>query len=309
MFSMFLRGVPASSGAAAAACRRRIGGAAEDPVRVAIIGCGKMAEALADGLQSSFAHLDLHAFDIHEKRTALFNKQFDATVHASPEECVVGADAILLATKPQQFQALGAKLRGRIDKKSIVLSILAGTKIGTLVHTLEHQRVVRSMPNTPAAVKQGITVWIPTTQLTPGDIALTSKVLRAFGEEVMVEEERYLDVATAVSGSGPAYILLMMEAMVDTGVHMGFPREIATKIVLQTFRGTAIYAGGQVQQLGRASSATPTSLRADITSPGGTTASALYALKHGRFETTIADGLWAAYNRSVELGGEKRQLK
>jgi pyrroline-5-carboxylate reductase len=145
--------------------------------------------------------------------------------------------------------------------------------------------------------------------MTPDDRALASKVLRAFGEEVMVDEERYLDVATAVSGSGPAYILLMMEAMIDTGVHMGFPREVATKIVLQTFRGTAVYAGSQVQQLGRASNATPTSLRADITSPGGTTASALYQLKQGRFETTVADGLWAAYNRSVELGGGKRQEK
>jgi pyrroline-5-carboxylate reductase len=268
-----------------------------------------MAEALADGLQSAFAYLDLHAYDVHEKRKILFEKQFDATPHGSPEECIVGADVILLATKPQNFQSLGAQLKGRIDERSIVLSILAGTKIDTLVETLGHSRVVRSMPNTPAAVQEGVTVWTATETMTPDDRALASKVLRAFGEEVMVDEERYLDVATAVSGSGPAYILLMMEAMIDTGVHMGFPREVATKIVLQTFRGTAVYAGSQVQQLGRASNATPTSLRADITSPGGTTASALYQLKQGRFETTVADGLWAAYNRSVELGGGKRQEK
>ena len=262
-----------------------------------------MAEALADGLKSTIAELDMHAYDIHDQRAQLFNKQFDATVHASPEKCVSDTDVILLATKPQNFDALGAQLKGHISERTVVLSILAGTKLGTLCDTLGHDRVVRSMPNTPAAVKQGITIWIGSDSLTPVDRDLASMVLRAFGEEVMVNEERFLDVATAVSGSGPAYVLLLMESMIDSAVHMGFPRDVATKIVLQTVRGTSIYAGSQVHQLGRASSATPTSLRANITSPGGTTASALYELKKGGFETTVSNGLWAAYRRSVELGG------
>jgi len=268
-----------------------------------MVGCGKMAEALADGLQTTFPKLEVHAFDLNESRTELFRSRFGAVVHSSAGEAVRGADLLLLACKPQNIEAVGKELAGSIDESTIVLSILAGTPLRTLSSNLGVTRAVRSMPNTPAAVKEGITVWMGTPELSEGDRQLVAKVLGAFGEEVMVDDEKYLDMATAISGSGPAYVLLLMESMVDAGVHFGFPRAVATKLVQQTVKGTAIYA--MSPEVGQANA---TSLRGDITSPGGTTASALYELEKGGFRTTVSDGLWAAYRRSLELGGNNSNV-
>ena len=278
-------------------------------VRIAMVGCGKMAEALADGLQTTFPKVEVHAFDLNESRTELFRSRFGAVVHSSASEAVRGADLLLLACKPQNIEAVGKELAGSIDESTVVLSILAGTPLRTLSSNLNVTRTVRSMPNTPAAVKEGITVWMGTPELSESDRQLVAKVLGAFGEEVMVDDEKYLDMATAISGSGPAYVhtawskvpslqahhrsrgppacaglipltarggrsplgcqreaagrrsgacphsadcgasahlpsqvLLLMESMVDAGVHFGFPRAVATKLVQQTVKGTAIYA-------------------------------------------------------------------
>ena len=270
----------------------------EGTVRIAMVGCGKMAEALADGLQTTFSKLELHAYDLNEGRTDLFRSRFGAVTHGTSGEAVKGADLLLLGCKPQNIEAVGRDLAGSVGESTIVLSILAGTPLSVLSSSLGAERIVRSMPNTPAAVKEGITVWMGTPGLSSADRALVGKVLRAFGEEVMVEDEKYLDMATAISGSGPAYVLLLMESMIDAGVHFGFPRAVATKLVQQTVKGTATYA--MSSEVGQANA---TSLRADITSPGGTTASALYSLEKGGFRTTVSDGLWAAYRRSLELGG------
>ena len=257
-----------------------------------------MAEALVAGLRPRLPHLRLHVFDVSEKRTRIFAQRFDATSHDCVKSCIDGADAIVLATKPQNLGSLAPQLRDRIDEKSLVISILAGTTIDTLKVALGHARVVRSIPNICAAVHQGMTVWSSAETTSEVDRGLAATILSAFGEELRVNDEKYLDIATSLSGSGPAYILLMMEAMIDTSVHMGLPRELATKITSHAIHGTAVYAKTGLE--GCAMSVA--SLRADITSPGGTTASALYKLKEGRFETTLADGMWAAYKRSVDLG-------
>lgn len=266
-----------------------------------MVGCGKMAEALADGLQTTFPMLELAVHDINTPRAKLFESRFGAVVHDDPRNAVEGADLVLLACKPQNISEVGTALLGSIGDNAIVVSILAGTPLGVLSDKLGARRIVRSMPNTPAAVKQGITVWMGTSELSDNDNELVSKVLGAFGEEHMVEDERYLDMATALSGSGPAYVLLLMESMIDTGVHLGFPRAVATKLVVQTVRGTAEYAGSDSME---GFSAAASSLRGDITSPGGTTASAVYELEKGGFRTTVSDGVWAAYRRSLELGDQ-----
>ena len=170
-----------------------------------MVGCGKMAEALADGLQTTFPKLELHAFDLNESRADLFRSRFGAVVHSSASEAVRDVDLLLLACKPQNIEAVGWELTGSIDQSTIVLSILAGTPLRALSSNLGVTRTVRSMPNTPAAVKEGITVWMGTPELSEADRELVAKVLGAFGEEVMVDDEKYLDMATAISGSGPAY--------------------------------------------------------------------------------------------------------
>ena len=126
------------------------------------------------------------------------------------------------------------------------------------------------------------------------------KLLLCLGEEIDVPEEHFIDMATALSGSGPAYVLLVLEAMIDSGVHMGFPRYMAEKIVYQTVKGTCLY--------GMSSQKHPSILKNDITSPGGTTAAALYNLERGKFRTVLSDAIWAAYRRALELGGENSDV-
>jgi len=264
------------------------------PLKVSFIGAGKMAEAIATGLKAQ-GDVHLNVFDINKSRLALFQKEFDATIFKKASESVVGADLVVIACKPQNIETVGKALCGSIGDKTIVVSILAGTTLEKLGESLGTNKLVRTMPNTPATVLEGTTVWCCGDGISARDKDLVSKGLSAFGLEVEVLEEKYLDMATAISGSGPAYVLLLMESMIETGVHMGFPRETAAKLVQQTVRGTAIYA--------MKSDANSASMRADITSPGGTTASGLYSLERGGFRTVVADGLWASYRRSLELGG------
>lgn len=275
---------------------RRLSGGEKLKVRLSVIGAGKMAEAMANGLMTKDFPRDvsLHVFDPNTARADFFNTKFGAVIHPDVKSCLADADIVLLACKPQNVKKVGESMCGHIGPKTVVLSILAGTTLSLLKEHLGSSKLVRSMPNTPAAVQEGVTVWTATDNLTPETLAVCGDMLGAFGDQHFVEDEKYLDMATALSGSGPAYVLLLMESMIECGVHFGFPRALATKLTHQTIKGTAVYA--------MSSEENSASMRADITSPGGTTAAALYSLERGRFRTVVADGLWSAYRRSLELG-------
>ena len=153
------------------------------------------------------------------------------------------------------------------------------------------------MPNTPAQIGEGITVWCSSSEVDETQKNITQEILGAFGQEIFVEEEEYLDKATALSGTGPAYVYLFMEAMVDAGVHLGFSRRIAEKLVTETLRGSVDYYdknGLESRHLA--------SMRNQVTSPGGTSAEAIYYLEKAGFRTAISRAVWAAYQRSRELG-------
>jgi pyrroline-5-carboxylate reductase len=162
---------------------------------------------------------------------------------------------------------------------------------------LKHKAVVRSMPNTPGQIGEGITVWAASREVTEAQQKTARSILSALGDEVYVEDEAYLDMATALSGSGPAYVFLFTEALIDAGVHMGFPRRIAEQLVLQTIKGSASFYQSAARH--------PATLRNQVTSPGGTSAEALYYLEKAGFRTAISRAVWAAYQRSLELGKEK----
>jgi pyrroline-5-carboxylate reductase len=187
-------------------------------------------------------------------------------------------------------------LRGAIKPTALVLSIIAGATIDKISHGLGHNLVVRSMPNTPAQIGEGITVWTASRQVRDDQREMARQILQALGEEIFVEEENYMDMATALSGTGPAYVFLFMEAMVDAGVHLGFPRRIAEQLVAQTVRGSVDFyrTHEDLVHLAR--------LRNQVTSPGGTSAAALYYLEKAGFRTAISRAIWAAYERSRELG-------
>jgi pyrroline-5-carboxylate reductase len=267
-------------------------------LNLAFIGAGQMAEALIGGVlrRELVVSEQIIATGPREERRRHLHEKWHIHVIDDNRAAVRTADIVVLTCKPQTFTKIIPELRGAIRPQALVISILAGTPVARLVEGLDHAAVVRSMPNTPAQISEGITVWMATPAVSETQRDQARLLLSALGEEVLVDEERYLDMATALSGTGPAYFFLLMEALVDAGVHMGFPRWVSEKLVNQTMLGSVRYA--------MRSGKHPAELRNAVTSPGGTTAAALYEAEKGGLRTVLADSVWAAYRRSVELGNK-----
>ena len=266
--------------------------------KIAVIGPGMMAEAMIAGLlRKKLADpKNLIASGPRAERGEELNKKYAIQSTTDNSSAVQDADVVVLSVKPQRLTEVMKGLKG-IRPDALVLSIIAGATIKKLGAGLKHKAIVRSMPNTPGQIGEGITVWCASKEVTEEQQAMTRDILGALGEEVFVEDESYLDMATALSGSGPAYVFLFTEALIDAGVHMGFPRRIAEQLVLQTIKGSASFYEGASRH--------PATLRNQVTSPGGTSAEALYYLEKAGFRTAISRAVWAAYQRSLELGKEK----
>lgn len=269
---------------------------------IAFIGPGVMAEAMIAGLirQDMSKPANLIAAGPGTSRLAALKEKYGIRVEADNAAAARQADVVVLSVKPQRLAKVLAGLKGSIRPEALVLSIVAGASIDKISSALAHPCVVRSMPNTPAQIGEGITVWTASNGAAEKDRQIARQVLTALGEEVFMEEETYLDMATALSGTGPAYVFLFMEAMIDAGVHLGFPRRVAEQLVTQTVRGSVDFYMKQQDSLHVAG------LRNQVTSPGGTSAEALYYLEKAGFRTAISRAIWAAYERSQELGKEKR---
>lgn len=271
--------------------------------KIGVIGSGVMAEAMIKGLlREGVTSPDMiTASGPREERGKTLADKYSVKVTTDNREAVGNADVVILSVKPQMMSSVLAELKGNIPEDALVLSIVAGATIEKIESGLKHRGVVRSMPNTPAQVGEGITVWTDSSTVSDEQRALARTILAAFGEELYVENEDFLDMATAVSGTGPAYIFLFMEAMVDAAVHLGFPRYMAEKLVLQTMRGSTEYVRETPDHLAR--------LKNQVTSPGGTSAEALYYLERAGFRTAISRAIWAAYQRSISLGEEQVKKK
>ncbi len=265
-------------------------------VNLAFIGAGAMGSAMIGGLVSrrGVEPGQLTASDRHDERLDEVRNQFGVRTTHENRAAAAGAQVVVLSVKPQVLPGVLRELRGHIDPNALVLSIVAGATIETMANGVDHRAIVRTMPNTPAQVGEGMTVWCATEEVSEAQRAQASAIVGALGKQWFVEDEAFLDMATAISGSGPAYVFLMMEALIDAAVHLGFSRDAARELVLQTIRGSAIYAQQQPVH--------PAELRNRVTSPGGTSAEALYQLEKGNFRTVMSKAVVAAYNRSVELG-------
>lgn len=266
--------------------------------KIAFIGPGVMAEAMIAGLlHKKLADAkNITASGPREERGVELNKKYGIKVSTDNSDAIHDADVVVLSVKPQRLTEVMKGLKG-IRSDALVLSIIAGATLKKIGSGLKHKAIVRSMPNTPGQIGEGITVWTASKEVTEEQQAMTRDILGALGDEVFVEDESYLDMATALSGSGPAYVFLFTEALIDAGVHMGFPRRIAEQLVLQTIKGSASFYEGASRH--------PATLRNQVTSPGGTSAEALYYLEKAGFRTAISRAVWAAYQRSLELGKEK----
>lgn len=267
-------------------------------LNVAFVGAGAMASAMIGGL---LARHDVQAggivaSDRHRERLDAVGGQFGVRTTLDNREAALNAQVIVLSVKPQVLPGVLAELRGAgaIDAAALVVSIVAGATIASISTGLGHRAIVRTMPNTPAQVGEGMTVWTATPEVSEVQREQAGAIVAALGRQLFVEEEKFLDMATAISGSGPAYVFLMMEALIDAAVHLGFSRDAAREMVVQTIRGSAIYAEHQPVH--------PAELRNRVTSPGGTSADALYQLEKGGFRTVMSDAVLAAYERSVALG-------
>jgi pyrroline-5-carboxylate reductase len=263
---------------------------------LAFIGSGTMAEAMIKGLlRQKLIDADrLMAAGPREERGRELAERYGVKWTVDNRDAARERDVVVLSVKPQVMAGVLTELRGALRSHALVLSIAAGVPIRMIADSLAHAAVVRAMPNTPAQIGEGITVWTATDQVTAEQLQQTEAVLGALGEVVYVEHENNLDMATALSGTGPAYVLLFMEAMIDAGVHLGFSRRIAQQLVLQTMKGTVEYA--------RQSPRHPATLRNEVTSPGGTSAEAIYHLEKGGLRTVLSRSIWAAYQRSLQLG-------
>ncbi len=263
---------------------------------VAFIGSGIMGEAMIRGLilRNIVAPEQIYAADPLPARLDDLKQRYGIHVTSHNAEAAEAGQVIVLSTKPQNLGEVMPGIRGHLRRQDLLLSILAGTPIRKLADGVAHASVVRAMPNTPAQIGQGMTVWTATPEVSAEQRAQAQAILGALGMELYVSEESYLDMATALSGTGPAYIFIFMEALVDAGVHLGFSRRVAEQLVFQTMRGSLEYAAQSGKHVAE--------LRNQVTSPGGTTAAALYHLEKGGLRTVLSRAIWAAYQRSVELG-------
>jgi pyrroline-5-carboxylate reductase len=243
----------------------------------------------------------LSASDPKKERVQVLHEKYGVQPFTDNTRAVEHAEVVVLSVKPQRLTNVLNGLKGVIPPTAVVLSIVAGATIEKISRGLGHTAVVRSMPNTPAQIGEGITVWIASPAVNEAQKETARTILGAFGEEIDVDDENYLDMATALSGTGPAYVFIFMEAMIDAGVHMGFSRSVSEQLVVQTLRGSVDY----YQAINRKDSVHVAALRNQVTSPGGTSAEALYYLEKAGFRTALSRAIWAAYQRSLELGREK----
>ena len=270
-------------------------------LKIAFIGSGAMAGAMIVGLlREKLAEPEnLFAADPRVDRGLELRDEYGVQPFTDNVTAVKDADIVVLSIKPQRLGAVLDELKGHIRDDALVMSIIAGATLQKIGQGLKHKKLIRTMPNTPAMIGEGITVWVASDAVSDEQKQQARTILSALGEEVFVEDEYYLDMATALSGTGPAYVYMFMEAMIDAGVHMGFPRRISEKLVVQTMRGSVnFYDRNDVHVA---------ALRNQVTSSGGTSAEALYYLEKAGVRTAISLAIWAAYQRSLELGREEKE--
>jgi len=263
---------------------------------LAFIGCGVMAEVIIAGLlrQKLVGAEQLAGSHPRKARREEMHVKYGVEMFESNREAVAEASIIVLAVKPQRLHVVLEELRGALVKEQLVVSIVTGAKIETISEQLLHASVVRTMPNTPAQIGEGMTAWTPSSEVNEEQEQQVCAMLDALGKSVRLENERQIDMATALSATGPTYIYLMMEALIDAGVHMGFSRHIAQDLVHQMILGAVLFA--------RESHKHPAELRNMVTSPGGTSAEAIYQMEKGSLRTVLSKAVWAAYQRAESLG-------
>ncbi|HEY8135518.1 MAG TPA: pyrroline-5-carboxylate reductase [Candidatus Limnocylindrales bacterium] len=263
---------------------------------IATVGSGVMAEAMIAGLLRGKQVAPNRIIATHpraDRRRELISSYGISTVEDNAS-AVDKADVVVLAIKPQMLARVGREIAPALKRGKLVISIIAGATTTALENALGHDQIVRSMPNTPAQLGRGMTVWYATPRVTKTQRDQARVLLGSLGVQLEVDDEKLVAMATAVSGTGPTYVFLVMEALIDAAVHLGFPRHVAHDLVIETLEGSTLFA--------KSSGMHPAQLRNMVTSPGGTSAAALHELESGRLRTVLSEAVWAAFRRTEELG-------
>lgn len=273
-------------------------------LHLTFIGCGVMAESIIAGLlrknlvkakQITASHpRENRRKELTEKyKIRLFEDNAEAVESVKPHE----NSAVFLCVKPQRIKGILDELKGVVAPAQLVSSIIAGARIEKISDALGNEKIVRIMPNTPSQIGAGMTVWTCTEEVSETERAQVKSLLSALGKELHVETENMIDMATSLSATGPTYIFMVMEALTDAGVHLGFSREVAKELVQETMLGSVLFAMESHKH--------PAELRNMVTSPGGTSADAIYQMEKGGLRTVLSKAVYAAYLRAVALGEKK----
>lgn len=265
-------------------------------MNISFVGGGVMAEAIIGGILDAniASHGNIRVGEPSEKRQAHLANTYGLAIHSRNQEVVDNADIIILSVKPQSLSEVMADIKPALKGNQAVLSIVAGAKTETLSTGLDHASIIRVMPNTPAQIGAGMTVWTALPAVPKDTITTSRNILSTLGEELFVQDEKLIDMATALSASGPAYVFLFIETLIDAGVYLGLHRDVSRQLVLQTVQGSTKL----VNQSGKH----PAELKDMVSSPGGGTVEALMALEQAGFRGAILEGVTAAYEKYRTLG-------
>lgn len=273
-------------------------------LHLTFIGCGVMAESIVAGLlrKNLVKAKQITASHPRQSRRAELSEKYKIRVFEKNTEAVESVksfdnSSVFLCVKPQRIKGILDELKGFVAPNQMVLSIVAGARIETISDALGNEKIVRTMPNTPSQIGAGMTAWTCTETVSEDERAQVKSLLSALGKELFVENENMIDMATSLSATGPTYIFMVMEALTDAGVHMGFSREVSKELVQETMLGSVLFAMESHKH--------PAELRNMVTSPGGTSAEAIYQMEKGGLRTVLSKAVYAAYNRAVALGQKK----
>ena len=266
-------------------------------MKIALIGCGNMGQSMLSAIISKGVSTPEHisVSEVNKDCRELVAKNFGVFTTENNVEAIKRSDIVILAIKPQSLDEAIKQIGGKFSKGQLVLSIIAGKCIATLKDGLKHDAIVRAMPNTPAQIGYGMTIWTATEAVDGQQMAQTRTILGAMGKEIYVTDEDSIDMATAVSGSGPAYVFLFMESLIQAAERIGLPHDKAYEMVMQLMVGSIKYVYSSDKPLDK--------LREMVTSPGGTTAAALSVFANGNLTGLVEEAITAAYKRAKELGG------
>lgn len=262
---------------------------------IAVLGVGMMGGAILNGILSrGFSQgADIAVYDVDSAKTKHFTEAYGVRAAESNAAAVRGADVVLLAVKPQYIGKVMDEVSDELEPDALIISIAVGVTLATMTEDLGTSNLVRVMPNMAVQIGKGVSGWIADPSVSQEDKAFVRSLLSQVGTEVEVPSEDQIDCLGAISGSGPAFVYLFMEAMIDAGVHLGLTRPASTELVIETVLGSAEY----LKERG----AHPAVLRNEITSPGGTTAEGLFYLEAGDLRATVAKCIWGSYERTRQI--------